>query len=161
MQAINQNWPYWLIAIFGVMNLIAFTIVTLKTQVGASLLKSVTSLFRLKADQQDHEQDVEVALVDSELQARATQDLREVHREAGYLKLLSQKDKYLYSFLDKKVDRVIQTQEATKQEVVGLRVDLKEGFSAAREDQKAVLNAIGQTNNLLKELTVMLARRQG
>lgn len=138
-----SNWPAWLVFLLLILNLF-------KAQIG----KGWASLFKLKEDQQEHTQDIEANLVDHDLQTKAAEQLRESQRESRAWNVIAQKDSYLHQYLNGKVDELLAGQEATRQEVAGLREDL-------RTYTEGQATGTAQTNSLLKELTVILARRQG
>lgn len=147
-----SNWPAWLVFLLLILNLFK-----------AQVAKGWASLFKLKEDQQDHEQDIETNLVDHDLQTKATEQLRESRREDRVWEERKLNSGYLHGYLNGKVDG-LQTslieglakleagQEATQLEVAGLRMDLQAHIKA----QQATM---AQTNNLLNQIHIALSRR--
>ncbi len=99
-----SQWPMWLLAVLIVVNLF-------KEQIGTVIPSAVRDFFKSRGDRQEHSLQIEETLLNSRLQADATEQLRKSWREEQFAEMIHQKDSYLYEYLDKKVDRLAIAQE--------------------------------------------------
>lgn len=112
-----SQWPVWLLAILIVVNLF-------KEQIGTVIPSAVRDIFKSRVDRQEHSQQIEETLLNSRLQADATEQLRKSWREEQFAEMLHQKDSYLYEYLDKKVDKLADAQDRTNDLLTTIHIAL-------------------------------------